>query len=93
MIPKDVMEQVWLKLPVKEYIMRTLIEGGRHTHVDGQTVLCGERLPSSRPSKQFASYGNYVNPLMMDRHKCVPPSYVDPLDDGSTQVCFAQLCG
>ena len=78
MIPKDVMEKVWLKLPVKEYIMRTLIEGGgRQTHVDRQTVLCGERLPSSAPSKQFASYGNYVNLL----------------DDGSTQVCFAQLFG
>ena len=77
MIPKDVMEQVWLKLPVKEYIMRTLIEGGRQTPVDGQTVLCGERLPSSRPSKEFASCGDYVNPL----------------DDGSTQVCFAQLFG
>ena len=77
MIPKDIMEKVWSNLTVKEYIMRTLIEGRRRTHVDGQTVLCGERLPSSRPSKWFASYGNYVNPL----------------DDGSTQVCSAQLFG
>ena len=46
MIPKDVMEKVWSNLTVKEYIMRTLIEGRRQTHVDGQTVLCGERLPS-----------------------------------------------
>ena len=38
--------KVWLSLTVKEYIMRTLIEGGRQTYVDGQTVLCGERLPS-----------------------------------------------
>ena len=50
-IPKDIMEKVWSNLTVKEYIMRTLIEGRRRTHVDGQTVLCGERLPSSRPSK------------------------------------------
>ena len=77
MIPKDIMEKVWSNLTVKEYIMRTLVEGRRRTHVDGQTVLCGERLPSSAPSKQFASYGNYVNPL----------------DDGSTQACFAQLFG
>ena len=75
MIPKDIMEKVWSNLTVQEYIMRTLIEGGRQTHVDGQTVVCGERLPSSRPSKEFASCGNYVNPL----------------DDGSTQACFAQL--
>ena len=46
-IPKDIMEEVWSNLTVKEYIMRTLIEGRRRTHVDGQTVLCGERLPSS----------------------------------------------
>ena len=50
-IPKDIMEEVWSNLTVKEYIMRTIIEGRRRTHVDGQTVLCGERLPSSRPSK------------------------------------------
>ena len=50
-IPKDIMEKVWSILTVKEYIMRTLIEGRRQTHMDGQTVLCGERLPSSRPSK------------------------------------------
>ena len=50
-IPIDIMEKVWLSLTVKEYIMRTLIEGGRQTHVDGQTVLRGERLPSSRPSR------------------------------------------
>ena len=49
-IPKDIMEKVWSNLTVKEYIMRTLIEGRRRTHLDGQTVLCGERLPSSRPS-------------------------------------------
>ena len=77
MIPKDIMEKVWSNLTVKEYIMRTLIEGRRRTHVDGQTVLCGERLPSSRPSIWFASYGNYVNPL----------------DGGSTQVDFTQLFG
>ena len=50
-IPKDIMEKVWSNLTVKECIMRTIIEGRRRTHVDGQTVLCGERLPSSRPSK------------------------------------------
>ena len=50
-IPKNIMEKVWSNLTVKEYIMRTLIEGRRQTHVDRQTVLCGERLPSSRPSK------------------------------------------
>ena len=50
LIPKDVMEKMWSKLSVKEYMMRTLIEGRRQTHVNGQTVLCGERLPSSRPS-------------------------------------------
>ena len=77
MIPKDIMEKVWSNLTVKEYIMRTLIEGRRRTHVDGQTVLCGERLPSSRPSIWFASCGIYVNPS----------------DDGSTQACFAQLFG
>ena len=49
--PKDIMEKVWSSLTVKERIMRTIIEGRRRTHVDGQTVLCGERLPSSRPSK------------------------------------------
>ena len=48
-IPKDIMEKVWSNLTVKEYIVGTLIEGRRRTHVDGQTVLCGERLPSSRP--------------------------------------------
>ena len=36
MIPKDIMEKMWSKLTVKEYIMRTLIEGGRQTHGDGQ---------------------------------------------------------
>ena len=77
MIPKDIMEKVWSNLTVKECVMRTLIEGRRQTHVDRQTVLCGERLPSSRPSKEFASCGNYVNPL----------------DDGSPQMCFAQLFG
>ena len=51
MIPKDIMEKVWSNLTVKEYIMRTIIEGRRWTHVDRQTVLCEERLPSSRPSK------------------------------------------
>ena len=50
-IPKDIMEKVWSNLTVKECIMRTIIEGRRRTHVDGQTVLCEERLPSSRPSK------------------------------------------
>ena len=50
-IPKDIMEKVWSNLTVKECIMRTIIEGRRRTHVDGQTVLCGERLPSSRPSR------------------------------------------
>ena len=50
-IPKDIMEKVWSNLTVKKYLMRTLIEGRRRTYVDGQTVLCGERLPSSRPSK------------------------------------------
>ena len=50
-IPKDIMEKVWSNLTVKEYIMRTIIEGRRRTHVDGQTELCVERLPSSRPSK------------------------------------------
>ena len=49
--PQRCYEKVWLNLTVKEYIMRTLIEGGRQTHVDGQNVLCGDRLPSSRPSK------------------------------------------
>ena len=49
MIPKDIMEKVWSNLTVKECIMRTIIEGRRRTHVDGQTVLCGERLPSSPP--------------------------------------------
>ena len=50
-IPKDIMEKVWSNLTVKECIMRTIIEGRRRTHVDGQTVLYGERLPSSRPSR------------------------------------------
>ena len=53
MIPKDIMEKVWSNLTVKEYIVGTLIEGRRRTHVDGQTVLCGERLPSSRPSNSL----------------------------------------
>ena len=35
-ILKGVMEKVWSKLTVKEYIMRTIIEGRRRTHVDGQ---------------------------------------------------------
>ena len=48
-IPKGIMEKVWSNLTVKEYIMRTLVEGRRRTYVDGQTVLCGERLPSSPP--------------------------------------------
>ena len=41
MIPKDIMEKVWSNLTVKEYVMRTLIEGRRQTHVDRETVLCG----------------------------------------------------
>ena len=49
LIPKDIMEEVWSNLTVKEYLMRTLIEERRRTYVDGQTVLCGERLPSSPP--------------------------------------------
>ena len=49
-IPKDIMGKVWSNLTVKECIMRTLIEGRRRAYVDGQTVLCGERLSSNRPS-------------------------------------------
>ena len=49
-IPKDVLEEkVWSNHTVKEYIMRTLVGGRRQTYVNGQTVLCGDRLPSSRP--------------------------------------------
>ena len=49
-IPKDVLEEkVWSNHTVKEYIMRTLVGGRRQTCVNGQTVLCGDRLPSSRP--------------------------------------------
>ena len=49
-IPKDVLEEkCGQTIQSKEYCIWTLSEGGRRTYVDGQTVLCGERLPSSRP--------------------------------------------
>ena len=40
-IPKDIMEKVWSNLTVKEYLMRTSIEGRRRTHVDGQPCCVG----------------------------------------------------
>ena len=40
-IPKDITEKVWSNLTVKEYIMRTLIEGRRQTHVDGRPCCVG----------------------------------------------------
>ena len=48
--PKMFLKKCGQTLQAESSMVRTLIEGRRQTHVDGQTVLCGERLLSSRPS-------------------------------------------
>ena len=71
-IPKDVLKkECGQNHTVREYILRTLVGGRRQTYVNGQTVLCGDRLPSSRPFMRWASFEHYVNPFRCWFHTSV----------------------